>query len=344
MNLTIINPLEIPEWDDLVAEHDKATFFHSSSWAKVLYESYRFTPAYFVQFNNKKISSLIPLMEVKSFITGKRGVSLPYTDFSPPIMDNGCDLKEMIDEVIDHGDAAGWKTVELRGLDPEALPAEPSVRYLTHVLTLTSDKEELAAGFNSSTLRNTRRAVREGITVKEDNTMNGIRSFWRLNRMTRKKHGLPPQPLSFFENIHQHIISQGRGRIFLAFHKGKSIAGAVFFHFAGKALFKYGASDKTYHHLRPNNLLMHEAIRKYGNEGYESFNFGRTDLINEGLRRFKMGWGPVESLTCYFSYDLLKRRFVKEHEKIKDWQREILKRTPVPVSSLIGAALHRHMG
>ena len=344
MSLTIINPLEIPEWDNLVAEHKAASFFHSSSWARVLYESYRYTPKYFVQFNNKKISSLVPLMEVKSFLTGKRGVSLPYTDCSPPITHNGYSLKQLIDEVIEHGDSMAWKTLELRGLDPEDLPEEPSTKYLTHVLTLTSDEEALASGFNSSTLRNIKKATREGITVKEDNSIESILRFWHLNRITRKRHGLPPQPVSFFKNIHHFIISQGRGRVFHALHKGKSVAGAVFFQFAGKALFKYGASDKSFSLFRPNNLLMAEAIRKYGNEGYQSFHFGRTDLNNEGLRRFKMGWGPRENIVCYFNYDLTKKHFTNEHVKIKNWQREILKKTPIPMSSLIGAALHRHMG
>jgi len=47
----------------------------------------------------------------------------------------------------------------------------------------------------------------------------------------------------------------------LASHKGKNIASAVYFHFGDKAIYKYGASDRKYQHLRANNLVMWEAIR-----------------------------------------------------------------------------------
>lgn len=61
----------------------------------------------------------------------------------------------------------------------------------------------------------------------------------------------------------------------LASFKGTIIAGAIYFHFGEKAVYKYGASDVKYQQLRPNNLVMWEAIRLYCQNGYKSFCFGR---------------------------------------------------------------------
>ena len=50
MTLEIVDPLEIPDWDALVLATGKASFFHSSAWARILYESYGYKPLYFASF------------------------------------------------------------------------------------------------------------------------------------------------------------------------------------------------------------------------------------------------------------------------------------------------------
>ena len=84
LHLQIINPLEYPGWDELLLGTDGYSLFHSSSWARVLHESYRYKPLYFTCIENGKLSALIPMMEVISFLTGRRGVSLPFTDCCQP--------------------------------------------------------------------------------------------------------------------------------------------------------------------------------------------------------------------------------------------------------------------
>ncbi len=79
MELTIIDPLTYPGWDQLMLKTDSCSFFHTSHWARVLNESYNYTPVYFTAINDTGgISALIPCMEVNSRITGKRGVSIPF--------------------------------------------------------------------------------------------------------------------------------------------------------------------------------------------------------------------------------------------------------------------------
>ena len=44
MNISIINPIKHPDWDDLLLTADRATFFHTTAWARVLSESYGYKP------------------------------------------------------------------------------------------------------------------------------------------------------------------------------------------------------------------------------------------------------------------------------------------------------------
>ena len=76
-----------------------------------------------------------------------------------------------------------------------------------------------------------------------------IKEFYRMNCLTRRRHGLPPQPVSFFENIHNYIIKQNMGIVVLASYRKKVISGAIYFHFGKKAFYKYGASNLNYQNL-----------------------------------------------------------------------------------------------
>jgi hypothetical protein len=342
--LQIVNPLNIENWDRLLEDHGGATIFHSSSWAKVLSETYRYNPKYFVRFYNDKLLALLPLMEIRSIFTGKRAVSLPFTDFSPPLYKDEESFAGLMEEAVKHGAEVDWKRIEIRGSIPGILTEQPAAEYLTHDLNLSSDEEGIRSRVRDSTMRQVRKAAREGVTIDEQPSTEGIQQYYRLNRLTRKRHGLPPQPFSFFTSIYKNIISKGMGTVYLATYRGKCVAGAIFFHFKDQVLFKFGASDNRYRQLGINNLVMWEAIKGCAGGHYRNLNFGRTDPDNHGLRRFKSGWGSTESKVTYYSYDLLKGSYVWENHLVKEWQKRILSRTPVPVLGLLGSLMYRHVG
>src|SRR5215475_1414626 len=84
--------------------------------------------------------------------------------------------------------------------------------------------------------------------------------YYRLHCLTRKRHGLPPQPATFFQKIQEHIIAGNFGFVTLVSYKGRNIAGAVFFTFGHRAMYKFGASEIAYQHLYPNYLLFWHVI------------------------------------------------------------------------------------
>ena len=121
----------------------------------------------------------------------------------------------------------------------------------------------------------------------------------RLHVETRRRLGLPVQPRRFFRLLWRHVIETGVGRLFLAEVDGRPAAGAVFLGWNRMLLYKYGASDPVLWPLRPNNLLFSEAIAWACDAGYESLDFGRTNLDSLSLRRFKLSWGAVERPLAY---------------------------------------------
>lgn len=343
--MDIVDPTGIPGWDERLARHPDATVFHTVAWARVLSETYGYLPAYFIAMEEGRLAALLPFMEIRSWLTGTRGVSLPFTDECPPILPDGMPFDEAAREVISRGRSRHWRTIELRGRcrGMENFPA--SAEYLTHELDLTPGEAVLIAKYRSNVQRNIRKAEKSGISVAPDSTPAGVREFYRLNCMTRQEHGLPPQPVRFFENLRSHVLEKGFGTLLFARHGGRAVAGAIFLHFAGKAIYKYGASDRRYQELRPNNLVFREGIRDLCGKGVRKLSFGRTDLHHEGLRQFKLSWGAAERVLRYIKYDLPSKSYIpaKKTRAAIPWE-SAMSKLPLPLLRLIGRVAYRHVG
>ena len=344
MELQIINPIEYLGWDDIIRSNPESSFFHSSHWARVLNESYGYKPLYFSEINGNRLMTLISMMEVRSVLTGKRGVSLPFTDYCELIMSEKDSFQASLDQLIEYGKKAGWKSIEMRSGNMLPQDISSSSFYYGHTLDLTQGEETIFSNLRDSTRRNIRKAEREGVSVSFVNSVDGVNAFYRFNCMTRKQHGLPPQPFRFFRNIYEHIIATNLGFVAIAESGGHTIAGAVYFHFGEKAFYKYGASDKGYQHLRPNNLVMWEAIKHYAQKGYKTLCFGRTEPENSGLRQFKTGWNTKEHIIPYYKYNLSTESFVKISSKEKGFHNIIFSHMPLPFLKMSGALLYKHMG
>jgi hypothetical protein len=345
----IIDPTKYPDWDEILLRIPGASFFHSSAWARVLSEAYGYTPLYFTVIENGNLRALVPMMEVDSFLTGRRGVSLPFTDYCEPIVDERIQFQDLLNHIIDYGKKRGWKYLELRGGKDKLPNASNSECYLGNNLDISRKENEIFLNFRESTRRNIKKGESQGVVVQISERHAAIEEFFRLNCMTRKKHGLPPQPFHFFGKIYQYIICRGLGFVGLASHDGQNIAGAVFLHFGDKAIYKYGASDRKYQELRANNLVMWEGIKWSCNHGYKTFCFGRTELENEGLQQFKSGWGPEEHQIQYLKYDLRQGIFISNNKNPERGTRNaflnpLFQRLPIPALNVIGSWLYRHMG
>ena len=283
-------------------------------------------------------------MEVHSLLTGKRGVSLPFTDECPQIVPDSGSFQEMVNYVLDYATKAKWRYVEWR--DGAHFPGEVngSEVYYTHELSLRKTEKELFSNLRESTRRNIKKAIRAGVRAQIDHSLESIKFFCHLNCLTRKRHGLPPQPFSFFGKLFECVVSKGSGFVVSALHSGKVIASAVFFHFGSRAVYKYGASDLGHQDLRPNNLIMWEAIKWCRGKGFESFNFGRTEPENKGLLQFKRGWGAQESQLKYHRYDVKSKAFRRERVNSGGLMNKVFARTPLSMLGLLGRMLYRHAG
>ena len=338
------NPLESSNWDKKLAEqnHPARSFFHSSAWANVLAETYGYRPFYFVASEPDAIHSLLPFMEVKSILTGKRAIALPFTDNCEPLCVDKTGFKELFRNAVEFGKLRGWKYLEFRGGQKLLNGTVPSVSFYGHSLNLPLNENEFFGQLKSPVRRAIRKAEKSGVRVEISTELDFVKKFYSLHCQSRKRHGLPPQPFSFFKSIHKHVLAKNMGVVVLAHCKKAPVAGSLFFHAGGHAIYKYGASDESFQHLRGNNLVFWEAIRWFSRRGAKKLDLGRTSLGNEGLRRFKLGWNPEEKNIGYYRFSLQHEKFISADDESSGWHNRVFHALPSFVSRMIGGVLYRH--
>jgi len=345
MHIEILNPLHTKNWNPLLDESREFSIFHSSEWARALVTSYKYKPSYFVIREKDEIAALIPFMEVRNIFNQKAGVSLPFSDVCQPVITEKIVPANIVEIIIYHAKKLGWNYIDFHGGENLFGSAIASAEYYGHSLSLDPDADKIFASFSSSNRRSIRKALKADIEIRENGSLKLLDDFYHLHCITRKRHKLPAQPYFFFRNIHDHIIAKDLGITSCAFYKGKPIAASVYFHIGDSALYKFGASDMQYQNLRANNLLMWQAIKRYCENGYKNFSFGRTDLDHESLCRFKRGWGTTEYPIKYFRYDLKNDQFLKvDSSGFFNIIKIIFSKMPIGFSKILSRILYKRFG
>ena len=203
-----IDPLTDRHWDEFVDNHAKGSFFQRSCWMQTLNETYGFVSHCLAKSEGERFVAALPVMETRNCFGRARGVSLPFSDFCEPLFDNPDDFRELLLELVKIGKTRRWQYIEIRGGGDFFKDTPIFESIFTHDIDLDREENDIFGSFRESTRRNIRKAQKEQVSVIHVTTLEGMRHFYRLNCLTRREHGLPPQPWSFFKNLWRLIIEK----------------------------------------------------------------------------------------------------------------------------------------
>lgn len=215
-----------------------------------------------------------------------------------------------------------------------------SNEYWLHVLSLRPGLDRLFQSFHKDSVqRKIHRAQRENLIYHEGRSETFLNAFYRLLLLTRRRHGIPPQPLEWFQNLAKCLGDTLTVR--LASHEGRPIASAITIRHGATMVYKYGASDASFHYAGGMQLVLWEAIQQASQQGCELFDMGRSDLHQVGLATFKDRWRARRSLIRYWQWPSappITRRVMTSRI------RRVVSYVPDVVWSVAGRTLYKHLG
>jgi lipid II:glycine glycyltransferase (peptidoglycan interpeptide bridge formation enzyme) len=228
------------------------------------------------------------------------------------------------------------------GLAPEDI--FPASVFYRHTLSLEPGENILWSRLRGNYRRAIQKGEKMGVRVDIHHSPEAMDQYYRLHCFSRKRHGLPPQPLHFFRKIYQHIISQSLGFVVLATHAATTISGAVCVHFGRQILYKYAAMDSKYQDIPANYLLLWRTIQWACENGFQEFCFGKSDAEQKGLILFKDGWRAEKQMLHYYKYHLKKEAFVQTEQRSDGRGYFWFRAMPLPFLKKVGSLLYRHVG
>ncbi len=349
MKVQITEDIPTEKWDSYVYQHEHGEIFHLSVWKEILQESFGYEPNYiFVTNESNEIEGILPLMWIRSWLTGTRLVSLPFSYICGPLTNSKEGKLNLANTAMKLTKERKCDYLEIKMLEEgrfEEADFIESDYYNTYILDLQRDEEEIWKGLYKKSIQwAVKKAVREKVSVQSPNFKEGIVSFYQLKLMTLKKHGIPPPPFVFFKLMGDLLEPLGCVKLFLATIHNRPVAGDLFFVFKRKVYYMYGASDSRYLKYRPNQLLLWEAIKWAKREGFKLLDFGRVSKTDVGLAQYKRHWGTEEKKLHYYYWPKVKgieatnREGLKYKIATKCWRL-----LPTKLASK-GALLYKHLG
>ena len=347
MDIHVIKPLEDPRWADLINQHPKASVFHTTAWLAALSRTYGYKPVVFTTSpSGGPLDNGLVACDVRSWLTGHRLVSLPFSDYCEPLFDSPDELQFVIRYLQDAVSQGKWNYVEFRpvskvfGEAPKDDCLQSNGQYLLHRLDLQPQTEELFENLDKDSVqRRIRRAERAGLTEECGRSEDLLRKFYSLLILTRRRHHLPPQPYAWFQNL---VNSFGEAlEIRTVVKEQIPVASILTLRFKDTVYYKYGCSDARYNNLGATPLLLWRAVVAAKSTQAQIFDFGRTEVDNPGLISFKDKWAPRSNPLVYLRFP---HRALHGEARNLRVVKQVFARMPEKLLAITGSLIYRHIG
>jgi hypothetical protein len=344
-----VDPLLNGRWQKLVERHPHASVFHHVGWLNALHRTYGYEPVAFTTSPpTSDLEDGILFCRIRSWVTGNRLVSVPFSDHCAPLSEPDEKFESLICHLYTGRAGQRWKYVELRPRSRsfeeavKKLGFKPAAKYVLHRIDLEPAVEEIFARLNKDSVqRRVRHAEKVGV-VEVCGTSEGLLGdFYQLLVRTRARHNLPPQPYAWFRNL---LDGMGRAAdLRVAYMERFPVAAVMILHFKDKSYYKYGCSDERFHHLGSVPFLLWRAILHAKSIGSRTFDLGRTGVDQLGLLQFKSHWTRESEPVTYWKFPP-----GSSFGSLQGWKLGVVRRvcayTPDRLLRIAGTLLYRHIG
>lgn len=348
MTVYTIDPLADERWPQFVDRRPDSSVFHSRGWLEALKHTYGYEPVvYSTSGPSEPLENGVPFCRVKSWLTGKRLVSLPFSDHCQPLVSSSEHLGEILRVAEEDSNGGAMKYVELRPLSSEPAVYQGQAygegsEFYFHALDLTKSLDDIHGSFHKTAIQQMiRRAERENLVLDEGRSDEHLKMFYDMLLMTRRKHQVPPQPMEWFRNVLECLGDHAKIRV--ALHEGVPTAAILTASHNLIHYYKYGCSDARFSKLGGTPFLIWEAIKDAREQGATMFDMGRSDTSNAGLVSFKSRWGAEQSQISYYRYPA-----PSPSESSEGWKmhlaKQVFSRLPNSMMAVAGKAMYRHVG
>jgi FemAB-related protein (PEP-CTERM system-associated) len=335
-------PLEAHDhlrWDGFVLSHPGGTFFHQTSWLRVMARTYGYRPHYFFAERDGQVTGVAPTFLVSSWLSGRCLISLPFAVYGGVCAVDSESEDALVSHLEQFAEELQLEYLELRNRYGNIRPGyHANTRYASFTIPLVPDRERLYSEFPKDIRYMIRKGEKAGLQVR--NGINQLDSFYDLMTINLRRLGTPAFPRALFTNLVHECGDQVN--LTLVYSGGTPVAGAMSFRFRDWLQPYYFGSLEEAKGLAANNFLWWKLIEHAAETGCRTFDFGRSKK-GSGNFDFKKKWNPnIETLS--YQVRLIHRREVPNFSPTNpkfEMATNIWKKLPLGLTRMIGPRVVR---
>lgn len=338
-SIEVIDPNRDPEWDAFVETHPHGWVCHTSAWLKVVQHVWKNLKPYYIiaRDDEKKISAGIPLCLLKSLTGKKRLISTPFSTLTDPLATDDRSLVSLLSKIPDLMEQENISSVVFKTFQAtNSIPTEiysRSDKHIHHALDLTLSEEQLMSSFHRSNRKSIKKSLKSPLTINYASSLIELKRFYDLYLITRKRLGLPVIPWSFFEGMWNFLKDCNWIDLLNIFYNDTFVGGMISLKYHNSISAEVLAYKPEFLTMCPNNLLIWSTILNAKKEGRQEFDFGRTDLSEQGIMKFKDQWTMKKTLLPTFRYPKMNGNSSQKEEagSAMKLMRSMIQNQPMPI-------------
>jgi FemAB-related protein (PEP-CTERM system-associated) len=312
------------------------------------------------------VLGILPLVHIRHWLFGNSLVSMPFCDAGGVLAAEGRTERILVEHGLRMADELGVPVLELRQYQPLAcmddrgFSGETSPQGQREVLAVPGWRVSMTAGnkvrmliglpetpnelmqsFKAKLRSQIRKPVKDGLTVKVG-SVELLDDFYDIFAANMRDLGSPVHSRQFILQI--LLGFPERAKVFVVYGNGIPMACSMTLGFNGILSNPWASSLRRYGRFAPNMLLYWSMLEYACQQGYATFDFGRS-TVDEGTYRFKEQWGakPAPLYWYRFSRDSCPSSETTSESRWMIRASECWKRLPVRVTRVLGPRIRQYI-
>jgi FemAB-related protein (PEP-CTERM system-associated) len=335
-----LTPAAMAKWDEFVARHPGATFFHRAGWRDVLEQAFGHDAHYFYAETDGRIEGILPLGHIRSRLFGNALISTPFCVYGGIVADTEAARSALDQSACELARRLGVDHLELRNLSASHSGRPTKDLYVTFRKAIDPDSEKNMLAIPRKQRAMVRKGISAGLASTIDDHLDG---FYDTYAASVHRLGTPVFARKYFETLRK--VFGPDCEVLTVAHDGRAVASVMNFYFRDEVLPYYGGGTHAARDVAANDFMYWEVMRRAAERGLRTFDYGRSKQ-GTGAYSFKKNWG-FEPQPLPYEYVLVKGRAVPDVNPLNPKYRLVIeawKRMPFALSKLIGPWIARSLG
>nr|WP_319491260.1 GNAT family N-acetyltransferase [uncultured Desulfobacter sp.] len=322
-------------WDNYVLKHQNGIAYQLFAWKEAVEKAYHFEACYLMARENCKIKGVLPLVIFKLPFSKKKLISLPYCDAGGPLADDTLVERALFKKSLEIAQSA---KVSIRSSKPFAdLPSGNTINQQKArlLLNLPDGSDRFLEGLKAKVRSQVKKAYKNGLTSTLG-SLNLLPDFYSVFSENMRDLGSPVHSKQWIHAILRYYGNRAHVALVYTPNGEPAAAGIILCHPKVVSI-PWASSLRRFNKLNPNMMLYWTFLKFAADNGYPTFDFGRS-TPGEGTFRFKKQWGarPEYLHWAEFKQDRQLSISGSSVSKSREFAESFIRHLPIPAATTLG--------